>query len=196
MGLAPEPAKIPAPPKVFPIDIPSAMTAAANATQFGYDLSDSDFTSRFPGLVSTQQADIAQATKDLTTVDPVTESEFVKRGAGQAFGAFGSGSEGPINLNTGSIGRNTLATSVAGQTRQFQDNARGYLESLFASNPERQFVSGADAANIAIQNNAILNQANQNAYLAKVQQDNANQAASNAGTQAAIGLGESVLSAL
>lgn len=195
MGLSPSAPDLPPSPQVFPIDIPAAMQAGLDITKFGYDTSDLDFVNHFPGIVATRQSSIDQALKDLKGVSPTMESEFTKRAGGQVFSAFGGGSENPINLQTDSLGRNTFGTSVANQTRSFQDQARSELDTLLNANPERQFVSGSDAANIAIRNNALLNQANQNALNRKFGVQNANSSASAAGTQTAVGAGTALTGA-
>lgn len=196
MGFSVNPSKAPSPAKVYPIDINATENSALTADIFGYGLSDKDFASRFPGLVQTRDADIQQSYKNLNSpLDSTVQNSFVTKGLGQSLSAFGGGGEGATGVE--GIGRNTVASSVAKDTLGYQDNARAYNENLYALNPERGLgLSGEDASNLAIANTGNLSAANQQAYAAKVAQQNANIAAANQKRAAVTGAAISVASSL
>jgi hypothetical protein len=149
-----QPAKVP----IYPVDILNTELAGIQADTFGYDFSDKDFASRFPGLVAARDTDITKSYNELTgPLNPEVERSFVEKGLEQSDMAFGAGQEAPMSLtDKGSIGRNTAATAVAQQTIGYQDAARQNFEQLLAQNPERAFgLNGGDILNLS-----LLNQSN------------------------------------
>lgn len=187
----------PPPPKVYPVDIKNTLETGIKADQFGYNFSDLDFNKRFPGLVATRDEDIKRAYGALTgPLDPVVQNDFVTSGLEKSMSAFGGGQEAPDVTSTGSIGRNTIGTSVGQDVSSYQDSARSYIETLLGENQPRAFgLSGGDVLNLAILNQGNLANANQQAagYASAIGAANAQ--ASQSRTSTAIGVGTSILSA-
>lgn len=185
----------PTPPEIFPVDALATEQAGINADTYGYNQSDTDFAARFPGLVAGRTGDINQAYKELTgPIAPEVSNQFVESGLAKAFGAFGGGSESANVTSPGSIGRKTVAASVANDTQGYQDSARSYFEQLLGQNPPRAFgLSGGDMLNMAILNEGNLSNANTQARQLQDQFNAAQSASSQSGTNALIGVGGSLL---
>lgn len=185
------------PPKVSPVDIAGTLQTGIAADQFGYNFSDLDFNKRFPGLVATRDDDIKKAYGELTgPLDPVVQNDFVTSGLEKSMGAFGAGAEAPDVTSKGSVGRNTIGTSVGQDTSSYQDSARSYIETLLGENQPRAFgLSGGDVLNLAVLNQGNLAQANQQAagFASAVGASNAQ--ANQAKTNATIGAGSALASA-
>lgn len=185
-------------PTVYPVNLLATEQAGIAADKYGYNLSDADFASRFPGLVASRDADMKKAYEEMTgPLAPEVENQFVSSGVGKSMSAFGGGSEMGPYLGKGSIGRNTVAASVANDTMSYQDSARDYLQSLQESNPQRAFgLNGADLLNLSILNQGNQAQANQQAAGIASQVGAANSAASGARTNSAIGAGAGIVASV
>lgn len=187
----------PPPPKVSPVNIASTLQTGIKADQFGYKFSDLDFNKRFPGLVATRDEDITKAYSELTgPLDPVVQNDFVTSGLEKSMGAFGGGAEAPDVTSKGSVGRNTIGTSVGQDTSSYEDSARSYIETLLGENQPRAFgLSGGDILNLAVLNQGNLAQANQQAAGFASSVGAAQAQASQAKQNAAIGAGASITAA-
>lgn len=184
-------------PTVYPVNLLATEQAGINADQYGYNLSDADFAARFPGLVASRNKDMESAYKEMTgPLAPEVENQFTTSGLAKAFSAFGGGSELGASTAKGSIGRNTVAASVANDTNTYQDAARQYFQSLIEQNPQRAFgLNGGDMLNLAILNQGNRAQANQQAAGIASQVGAANSAASASRSNALIGAGSAVAGA-
>lgn len=172
----PGPATIGTQPPFNPVDIPSANKQAAALDIKGYDLADQDLAARFPGLVAGRNAQIQDASKQLTgPLDPTVQNAFTKQGAIQALGSTGGGNIG-ANLGTaGSAAQNTTAATVANDTLDKQNYDRSTLGGLLAANPQQSIgFTGPDDTQLAIGNLQNQNQYNQAKYAYQIQQQNAN----------------------
>lgn len=174
-----------APAPFYPIDIQGTARQARTADQEAYARSDADFASRFPGLVRGESLNLDQTYKNLTgPLDPTIQSSFVDKGVAKSLSAFGGGTPGVGLGDIGSAGRNTTAASFANSVLEKQDYDRGAFNNALASNPQRAIgPSGEDAVSWLIKNTGDQNQINQTNYAGNVQQENAQQAASDANTQ-------------
>jgi hypothetical protein len=184
-------------PTVYPVNTLATEQAGIAADQYGYNLSDADFASRFPGLVASRGTDMATAEKEMTgpLAAPV-ENAFTSSGLSKAFSAFGGGSEDPNVTGTGSIGRKTIGASVANDTMSYQNAARDYFQNLIEQNPQRAFgLSGGDLLNLSILNQGNLAQANQQAAGIASQVGAAQAQASQSQTNSLIGAGSSIAGA-
>lgn len=167
----------PNPPPFTPVD-PSTLGQQALAADIaGYQMSDADLASRFPGLVSGRNQQMNDAYNQLTgPLDPTVQNQFMSQGLGQAFGAYGGGSN-DMGIGTGTAAGHSVATSLANNVQKKQDYDRAYFESLVGLNPQRQFgLSGQDVANVAVANTAGQNAYNQQKYAAQYGNYNAQQA--------------------
>jgi len=184
-------------PTVYPVNLLATEQAGINADQYGYNLSDADFAARFPGLVASRSADQEKAFNEMTgPLAPEVENQFTSSGLAKAFSSFGGGSELGADTGKGSIGRNTVATSVANDTMGYQDAARSYFESLLGQNPQRAFgLTGGDLLNLSILDQGNRAQANQQAAGIASQVGAASAASSSASKNAAIGAGTSLVAA-
>lgn len=160
-------------PAYSPIDIPGAIANALNYDTAGYNWSDADFVSRFPGLVATRNQQIDDAYNQLTgPLDPTVENMFTKGGLQAGLNATGSGDPlSGLGMTEGSFGRNTASTTMANSLLQKQDYDRSYLDQLIANNPERAFgISGQGVTNLSLANVGALNASNQQNYQATLAQ--------------------------
>lgn len=140
----------PSPAPIYPINIPATLTAANELGVNQWNLSQDNWAQLYPGMVNAQNQEINQAYNALTgPLDPNLEKSFVDTGQGQALSAFGGGSEAPDITSTGSIGSNTVAASVAGQTQNYEDYARSWIDQLMADYPYPAQLGGSAAASLA-----------------------------------------------
>ena len=179
----------PKPPKFNPVDLGSAQANAIAADIRGYDFSDADFASRFPGLVAGRQESISNAYNQLTgPLDPTVETSFVNKGIGESMNAFGGGDPDAGIGGSGTASRKAVASSVANSVQGKQDYDRSFFDSMLQSNPERTFgLSGGDLSNLSINNTMGLNAMNQGNYAGAVGNANAANASSSQQQQAYIG---------
>lgn len=163
MGSTPKP---PEAPKFNPIDIPGTLAAALQADITGYQASDEDFATRFPGLVAGKSLDINQAYKELTgPLNSTVQNAFTQRALEKGLSITGGGNPLAFVGDTGTASGNIASNSIANSVQSKQDYDRSYFNSLIAANPERAFgLSGADVANLSIANTGGLNANNQQQY--------------------------------
>jgi hypothetical protein len=189
----------PSPPKFKKMNVQQTANDAIAADIAGYNWSDNDFLSRFPGLVQQRNDQIDNAYNQLNgPLDPTVQNSFVNQGVSQSLGSFGGGDPFATlgDTKTGA-GANTVAKSVANSVQGKQDADRNYFDGLLASNPQRAIgPSGGDIANWYITNATGQNASNQAAYAGQVGNYNAQVGASNANTSAGIAAGVSILSAV
>lgn len=155
------------PPPFTPIDIPGLQNLATQTDIKGYDMSDADLARRFPGLVAENKQLIDQTYKNITgPLDPSLQNAFTTRGIESSLDSVGGGASGLAGLGgRGSAGQNVLSTSLINNTRDYQDQQRGYLDSLLQGNPQRATgLSGEDVTNLSIQNTQLQNEYNQAKY--------------------------------
>lgn len=128
-----------------PVNIPEAIAQAISYDVQGYNWSDADFTSRFPGLVQTRNEEIGRAYNELTgPLDPTVESSFTNQGLNQGATALGGGDPlSGLGLTAGSAGRNAASVSFANSVMSKEDADRQYFTQLLLDNPQRQFGIGA-----------------------------------------------------
>jgi hypothetical protein len=178
-------------PPFKPVDIPSTAAAAEQANLLGYNLSDADLMARFPGLVSMRDAEINDASAQITgPLDPAVEHQFASTAVTGAQSAFGGG-QGTIG-EKGSAARGATAAGIANQTQTKQDYDWLTLMNLINANPERQLgLTGGDLLNLGLGNIVGQNQANFAGYQAAVNNANANQQSA---TQEASGIASTVVS--
>lgn len=155
----------------------------------------SDFMSRFPGVVQANQAAQDEAYKGLTgPLDPTLQTSFTDEGIGKALSAFGGGSGAGVG-GSGSASRNTVGQTVATDAAGAQDYYRNLLNQLTSSplnQPETAGPTGADIASASIFNTTGGRAAAGQAYNAAVQNANAQAATNAANTQGTIGTGLAV----
>lgn len=178
----------PTPPKFQPINIGTTEQQALGADQTAYNLSDSDFASRFPGLVSGRDAQLTNDYNQLTgPLDPAVQNSFTSQGLAQSLGAFGGGNNMAQVGNSGTAAGNTVASSVANSTLNKQNYDRTQFESDLGNNPQRQFgLNGEDIVSMMMANTSGQNAANGAYYASRVGNANASAAASSQETQAGI----------
>lgn len=188
----------PTPPKFQPINIGTTEQQALGADQTAYNLSDSDFASRFPGLVSGRDTQLTNDYNQLTgPLDPSVQNSFTSQGLAQSLGAFGGGNNAAQVGNSGTAAGNTVASSVANSTINKQNYDRTQFESDLANNPQRQFgLNGEDIVSMMMANTSGQNAANGAYYASNVGNANANAAQSAQETQTGIGGGLAVASIL
>jgi hypothetical protein len=187
----------PQPPKFVPIDINKTQDQATQADITGYNLSDADLASRFPGLVSGRQQQVTDAYNQLTgPLDPTVQNSFVNQGLAQSLGAFGGGQSGAKIGTTGTASGNAVATSLANNVQQKQDYDRSNFENVLANNPQRTFgLSGADVTQETIANIIGKNNYLQARYGGQVGTANAQSAAANQQKAAEAAIAMAVLQA-
>lgn len=180
-------------PKFNPINIPDTIAQALSFDTQGFDASDADFASRFPGLVKARESSIADAYRQLTgPLDPTVQGAFARQGIARAIGAFGGGSAG-AGIDPNGITGNTVSAAIANQVQNKQDLDKQNILNLFAQNPERQFgLTGGDVANLSIANTGSLNQNNAIGYQNQVAGANASYAQNIQLGQLIAGLGSSL----
>lgn len=151
-------------PAFNPVDIPDAMARALSYDVAGYDWSDNDFLSRFPGLVAQRNQQLDSAYNELTgPLNPTVEGSFLRQGLGQGIASTGSGDPlSGLGMTEGSAGRNAASASFANSVLAKQDYDRSFFDQLLAANPQRQFgLGGGDVAGLAALNTGGLNAFNQ-----------------------------------
>ncbi len=173
MASAPKP---PEQPKLHPINIPQTIQAAINADTTAYQLADQDFAERMgPGFIAARDTSIQDALNQLTNTPPEVTRAFTQKGLIQSLGAFGGGNAQAGIGGGESATRQTLASSVANQTLDKQDQDRAYINQLLQMFPERGYgLSGADVANLSIANTGTLNANSQIGYNNAIAQNTAN----------------------
>lgn len=192
MGLTPEVKEAPK-VKGYSIDLSKLIPAAQAADVEGFDAADKDFAARFPGLVAGRTAAMNQTLKDLQGPPDAFTTESVNKGIAKSLNAGFGGGTGAVE----GIGRNTVGSTVANRAEGFQDMARSNLDELFQENPSRWLgLTGDEILNLKFNNMDAINQAIQQQKGANFQNSQAQAQASAQGTQALVGIGESVLSAL
>lgn len=156
-------------PPFFPIDIPNVINQALQYDTAGFDWSDQDFISRFPGLVATRNQQMNDAYRQLTgPLDLTLQQDFTQRAIQQSLGATGGGNAS-AGLEKGSFAKNQASVSFAQQLLNKQDVDRSYFDQLIGNNPQRAFgLSGSDVTNLNIANTGGLNSSNQQAYQAQL----------------------------
>lgn len=193
MSLTPS---VPALPKsldqAFQVNLDQLLPQAKQADIDVYDMSNKDFSDRFPGIVAAQNAAFKSAAQDVAGPSPLAVGQFVDAGLERA---FASGLGGGATQGVEGLGRNEVASTVANSAQKFQDVARQNLADLFQ--PEQGVgLTPDEAQNIRFANVDAVNAAIKQKKAAQYQHAQAQDAASAAGTQAAIGIGTSILSAL
>lgn len=164
MGDDPEPPEV---PEFNPVNIPQAMARALAYDVSGFDWSDQDFLSRFPGLVAQREQQLDDAYQQLTgPLDATVSESFMKQGLQQGLGAFAGGDPmGALGLTEGSAGRNSAATSFANSALEKQTYDRQWFSQLLADNMQRSFgLGGGDVASLAALNTGGTNATNQMQY--------------------------------
>lgn len=140
----------PSPPPIYPIDIPGTLNAANQLGIYQWNLSQDQWAAQYPGMVNAQNEEMQRAYDALTgPLDPELERAFNDTGISQALSAFGGGREDAGVTNTGSIGRNTIAASVANQTQNYQDYVRDWISQLMSQYPYPAQLGGSAAATLA-----------------------------------------------
>lgn len=157
-------------PEFHPIDIGKTVAQALEYDTQGFDWSDTDFISRFPGLVATRNQQIDDAYNQLTgPLDPSVQSLFTRGGIQAGLGVVGGGGDplSGLGMTKGSFGSNTASATLAKSLLEKQDYDRSNLDMLIGNNPQRAFgISGEGVANLAIANTGGLNASNQQQYQA------------------------------
>ncbi len=173
MASAPSPPKQ---PKLHPIDIPATVQAAIDADTTAYGLADQDFLDRMgPGFIQARDTSIRDALNQLTSNPPEVTKAFTQQGLIQSLGAFGGGNNMAGIGGDASASRQQVASSVANQTLDKQDQDRAYVNQLLQMFPERGYgLSGADVANLSIANTGTLNANSQIGYNNAIAQNTAN----------------------
>lgn len=153
----------------------------------GYSLADSDFLSRFPGLVGGRNTNVNTAYNELTgPLDPTLQNSFTKEGLSKALTTYGSADTSSVDAK-GGAGGNLTAATVANRTQDYKDYARGNFESALAENLPRSFgLSGPAIADAGIWNTQTLNNINQSNFANRVSVNNAQNAADASATNANI----------
>lgn len=164
----------PNPPKApyfSPVNIQSAMAQALQYDVAGYDWSDREFLSRFPGLVATRNKQLDDAFAQLTgPLDPTVEASFTRTGLTAGSASTGGGDPlSALGMTAGSASRNAASASFANSVLAKQDYDRSYFDSLLSSNPQRAFgLGGSDIAGITAINTGGTNSFNQQDYAAQL----------------------------
>ncbi len=186
-------ASAPKPATFIPTNIGQVSNLATQFDTLGYNLSDQDFVSRFPGLVSQRNSTITDAFKQLTgPLDPTVQNSFANSSTANTLESFGGGT-GSIGTK-GSAARNAIGAGIVNQTNAKQDYDRQFFEQLIGQNPERTFgLGGGDQVNLLISN--ILG-ANQNRYAGYASNVSTSNASSAATTQDAFAAAQLAISAI
>lgn len=177
------------------VDVDATTKEALDMAQKGWELSDQDFASRFPGMVQTRDANLQTAKDQLAGPSALEQESFLNRGLASSMGAFGSGTDYGSTFQGGGdfgqpsgIGRNTAAADVGTQAENYQDNARNYVQQLIGQNPEREFLPEDFRLQLGLANtdqaNQLISAKQQADYMHQV----AVQQASQATTQAYAGI--------
>ena len=157
----------PAVPYFKPIDINATIAQALNYDTEGFNFSDQDFASRFPGLVSARNQQVQDAYSQLTgPLDPTVENQFATNALGAGIGTVGGGDPlSALGMTQGSFGSNVATATLGNELLDKQSKDRSYFETLIGNNPQRAFgISGSDVANLGIANTGGLNASNQQQY--------------------------------
>lgn len=188
----------PQPPAFQAINVGQVGDQALAADISGYNFSDADLASRFPGLVAGRNQQVTDAYNQLTgPLDPTVQSSFVNQGLEQSLGSFGGGNQTAGIGKDGTAAGNAVATSLANNVQNKQDYDRVNFESTLANNPQRAFgLNGEDVLNELMANTQGQNAYNQQKYLGQIGASNASSAAAGQQQSAAIGTGVSILTAI
>ncbi len=177
VGAQQAPAGVKEMPPYIPVNIYDLNTTADAVDRSAYRASDQDFNKRRPSIVKAENLFEQQVLKDQqgeSELMPAIQNEFMRAGITGSLSAFGDtpGTLAPGSAGEANVARN-LGTSIVGfQDRNRENRTRSLLtaEQIF---PRRTFgISGGDAANIEVANNAAQNNWNQANFAQQTQQGN------------------------